>query len=207
MPTRVRFRFNKVTGEVEEFLVDDQDRRLLPAARAYERAGRPRDAARCYEREGRLEDAARCLRVAGDLVEAAWLLAHGLRRFAPARALVDRVSAEGPEAEAAVALVRARCDVGQGERAAAAAGVRDVVAVLPGLPPGPGRRRISECALAVADVLRRPDLGALVLASAAGPDGTLTEQAIQEWDEWSLRTLDEAAAPAPREPATAGGEA
>jgi hypothetical protein len=28
MPTRVRFRFNKVTGEVEEFLVDDQDRRL-----------------------------------------------------------------------------------------------------------------------------------------------------------------------------------
>ena len=31
MPTRVRFRFNKVTGEVEEFLVDDQDRRLPEA--------------------------------------------------------------------------------------------------------------------------------------------------------------------------------
>jgi hypothetical protein len=31
MPTRVRFRFNKVTGEVEEFLVDDQDRRLSEA--------------------------------------------------------------------------------------------------------------------------------------------------------------------------------
>lgn len=31
MPAHVRFRFNKVTGEVEEFLVDDQDR-LLPEA-------------------------------------------------------------------------------------------------------------------------------------------------------------------------------
>lgn len=31
MPTRVRFRFNKLTGEVEEFLVDDQDRRLSEA--------------------------------------------------------------------------------------------------------------------------------------------------------------------------------
>lgn len=28
MDVRVRFRFNKRTGEVEEFLVDDQDRRL-----------------------------------------------------------------------------------------------------------------------------------------------------------------------------------
>jgi hypothetical protein len=28
MATRVRFRFNKLTGEIEEFLVDDQDRQL-----------------------------------------------------------------------------------------------------------------------------------------------------------------------------------
>ncbi len=31
MPTRVRFRFNKATGEVEEFLVDDQDQTLPEA--------------------------------------------------------------------------------------------------------------------------------------------------------------------------------
>jgi hypothetical protein len=31
MPTRVRFRLNKLTGEVEEFLIDDQDRRLSEA--------------------------------------------------------------------------------------------------------------------------------------------------------------------------------
>lgn len=31
MPTLVRFRFNKLTGEVEEFLVDDQDRNLSEA--------------------------------------------------------------------------------------------------------------------------------------------------------------------------------
>ncbi len=31
MPVHVRFRFNKVTGEVEEFLVDDQDRSLPEA--------------------------------------------------------------------------------------------------------------------------------------------------------------------------------
>ncbi len=28
MATRVRFRFNKLTGEIEEFLVNDQDRQL-----------------------------------------------------------------------------------------------------------------------------------------------------------------------------------
>lgn len=31
MPTLVRFRLNKLTGEVEEFLVDDQNRRLSEA--------------------------------------------------------------------------------------------------------------------------------------------------------------------------------
>ncbi len=31
MATRVRFRFNRLTGEVEEFLVDDQDRSLPEA--------------------------------------------------------------------------------------------------------------------------------------------------------------------------------
>lgn len=31
MPTRVRFRINKVSGDVEEFLVDDQDRTLPEA--------------------------------------------------------------------------------------------------------------------------------------------------------------------------------
>ena len=31
MPTQVRFRLNKLTGEVEEFLVDDQNRRLSEA--------------------------------------------------------------------------------------------------------------------------------------------------------------------------------
>jgi hypothetical protein len=31
MPTLVRFRLNKLTGDVEEFLVDDQNRRLSEA--------------------------------------------------------------------------------------------------------------------------------------------------------------------------------
>lgn len=31
MPVHVRFRFNKLTGEVEEFLVDDQNRQLSEA--------------------------------------------------------------------------------------------------------------------------------------------------------------------------------
>lgn len=31
MPVRVRFRLNKLTGEVEEFLVDDQDQNLSEA--------------------------------------------------------------------------------------------------------------------------------------------------------------------------------
>nr|VFK60937.1 MAG: hypothetical protein BECKTUN1418D_GA0071000_11396 [Candidatus Kentron sp. TUN] len=31
MPTQVRFRLNKLSGEVEEFLVDDQDRNLSEA--------------------------------------------------------------------------------------------------------------------------------------------------------------------------------
>lgn len=31
MPTRMRFRLNKVSGEIEEFIVDDQDRNLPEA--------------------------------------------------------------------------------------------------------------------------------------------------------------------------------
>jgi hypothetical protein len=51
MPTQVRFRFNKVTGEIEEFVIDDQDRRLPEA----EHDRRAQDVARLVAVNPRIE--------------------------------------------------------------------------------------------------------------------------------------------------------
>lgn len=71
MATRVRFRFNKVTGEVEELLVDDQDRRLSEA-----------------EHDRRAAEVGALLAVAPQIVEVldAPLPAPGPRRQEPAPA-------------------------------------------------------------------------------------------------------------------------
>lgn len=181
--------------------------RVAEAAALYERARRPLDAARCHRAARRFDEEARCLIAGEDLLGAAWVLAHDLRRFEEARAVIARfdehVAAEttpkeGTAAEPPVrrlpgsplerSWVLARCDLGQGRRGAA---TRTVVEQAPQLAATFWGSRAVAWALALCDLLRRPDLTAILFAGSAGADDRIEA----EWDEWTHRVLGVACAP------------
>jgi tetratricopeptide (TPR) repeat protein len=176
---------------------------LAEAARLYEAAGLPRDAADFYEQAGYNPEAARCYRAAGDAagearclalagepLRAGWILAHDLGRAAEARALCANAGL-GLDADGIAArLVLARCSAALGERAPAARALHQALPALRRIPAGPLRRRLSGWALALAETLHRPDLGAVVITTLEGGAG-----AGEIWDAWARRTFGEPVAP------------
>jgi hypothetical protein len=170
------------------------------AARCHAQAGAHRPAARCYEAAGGWAEAARSHEQAGDVIDAAWLLADALGWHAGARQMLDGWQAAGGHAgadavqRAGAELVRARCDAAAGGSRQAA---RTLVAVLAGAAalPGPALARLRGWAVAVADALARPDLGARAHAAL----GRGTDDDVRAWEAWAQRVLGEVA-PYPGEP-------
>lgn len=161
--------------------------RVRQAAARYEQAGRWLDAARCHHAAGDAEGEARCLAGGGEKLRAAWVLAHVLGRARAAEELIaDTTASLAGETD----ILLARCDVLRGERGRAAKRLRTALVWVERQAVGPARQRLLDWALAVAEALRRPDLGALVLAASAGDAG-----AEAQWDAWAERTFGEAVAP------------
>lgn len=160
------------------------------AARCHARAGTHRSAARCYEAAGAWAEAARSHEHAGDVIAAAWLLAHALGWHAGARQMLDGWQDAGEDGAQRVgaALVCARCDAAAGRAREAA---RTLAAVLAGAAavPEPARSRLRGWAVAVADALARPDLGARAHAAL----GRGTDDDVRAWEAWAQRVLGEVA--------------
>lgn len=158
------------------------------AARCFEQAGQWVAAARCYRQAGEPLEAARCLVHAGEWLEAGWLLAHEAHRPDRARAVLAKVNPRTTEEQLALALAQARCLAGN-ERYAAGNAVRRAADGLAQTAPGWGRERVFEWALALAEVLDRPDLTAQLYAAAV--DAAML-QAAEHWEKWALARLGNA---------------
>jgi hypothetical protein len=157
---------------------------------AYEQAGEWLDAARCYRAAGRHEAVARCLARAEDPIRRAWTLSHELRRPLEAEALLEEAPTRDLGAVIAALLVRARCDAARAELAAATRRLNEALPSLGKVSPASDYACVIEWALAVSEVVRRPDLGALIIAAA--PVGV---EAEAMWDRWSKRVFGEAMPP------------
>jgi hypothetical protein len=167
------------------------------AARCHARAGAHRAAARCHEAVDAWVEAAQSYQRAGDTIEAAWLLAHALGWHGNALQLLASRPGEAPAADVAVGsdLVRARCDAASG-RPRQAARVLAAALASAGLVPEAARTRLRTWAVAVADALARPDLG----ASAHAAFGRGSPDDVRVWEAWAQRVLGESA-PYPGSPA------
>lgn len=163
--------------------------RWEPAARCYERARTWADAARCYLHCALPEEAARCLLKTANPLEAAWILAEQAHHFERAHAVSQAITPTGLAEALAVKLITARCQAGWQHPEQAAAILRDVLRRLADLEANPERQRLETWALAVAEVLQRPDLSASLHAAAvvAGTPG-----AVRRWEVWALQHLGDA---------------
>ncbi len=158
------------------------------AAWCFEQAGQWAAAARCYRQAGEPLEAARCLVNAGERLEAGWILAHEAHRPDRARAVLAQVDPRTTEEQLALEVAQAHCTVGS-ERHTADNAVRRVADRLAQIAPGWGRERVFGWALALADVLDRPDLTAQLYAAAV--DAAIP-QAIEHWEIWASKRLGNA---------------
>lgn len=160
---------------------------LARAADCWLGAGRARKAAECLLRADRPEAAADCFEQAGDPLRAGWTLVTRTRSYATAEQLFAA-------ARPADAGERLRRRLGR-ELAAALAygGTAALVTTLAGVPdrigtltPARERAVAEEWAVTAADAIRRPDLGALVLAASyrAGVPGC-----ADRWRDWAAHAL------------------
>jgi tetratricopeptide (TPR) repeat protein len=156
------------------------------AAQSHARAGAHRAAAHCYEAVEAWAEAAQSYEAAGDLTDAAWLLAHALGWHANALQLLDARPAAEPGEAVGAALVRARCDAASGRSRQAARALAAALARA-GDVPEVARSRLRTWAVAVADALGRPDLG----ASAHAALGRGSADDVRAWEAWAQRVLGE----------------
>lgn len=164
--------------------------RFGEAGAAYEKTALWMDAARCYRIAGQLEDAERCLGLGEIPLRRAWALAHEHGRTEEALQVLDTAPTRDAGEISGALLVLARVDVARGARDEAARKIWLVLPKLAAISPASGFRIVFGWAVAIAELLRRPDLAAIVLASA--PRGF---EADVLWDEWSKRTFGAAIPP------------
>jgi hypothetical protein len=181
--------------------VNDDARRYWEAAGdCYQLAGSPAEAARCYREGGLFRRAAGLYRDLGMVPEAAdmfaaagepewavWLLAHVNGDPAGARRMIDE-HPSGTNATALVIVLRelaeARCAAAEGAPAAAALPALAAAQRFWGGSSAVYDTRVEEWAVALADVVGRPDQVALMYAAGvrAGRFG-----ADHRWLDWSAQ--------------------
>jgi hypothetical protein len=189
---------------------------LARAADCYLRAGVPLDAVRCYRAAGRHLSAAQILQELGMFTQAAqdyamaqaheeasWILAHHLgdipaarAELAAAEAATGAASASADQTHAAAVartrklrrrVIRARCNVVENVAGTETLTIlADVIEYLEHEVDTPGGTSIEERAVVVAEAINRPDLVALLFASALRGGWY---QAAERWNAWSIRAL------------------
>lgn len=166
---------------------------LDEAARCYREAAMYREAAAAWEAMGLLGEAVTDLVKAGRPEQAAWLLVHRLGAAGPARALLDRAAEEPAGLPLLRGLVLARCDIADAGGTASPSTLATLDAVMDGVmdelerpAPDADEHELESCAVALAEMVNRPDLVALLFAAAVrgGWSG-----AAQRWNAWSVRAL------------------
>lgn len=161
------------------------------AAAFYARAGAWLEAARCYQRAERPADAARCLHQAGETLTAAWLWANESNQAGIALGLVENFQPSNRTEELSLALIHARCALSRRDPRQAAQGLRQVLARLPELEESIlNRKRLTDWAECLAQVLERPDLMAQIHAVRCQ---CRLPGAASQWEAWACHQLGDKA--------------
>lgn len=152
----------------------------LEAAQCHAQAKQWPDAARCYQAAGQMVPAAECFLHAGDPLNAGWLLAHEVRHWDRAMAVLSQVPTDQATTRIALTLAQGRCQAARTPCVAVRA-VMEAIQALPELTSDVSR--VMQWALALAEALPRPHLTANLHAVGFRMGRT---SSLRDWQSWSL---------------------
>ncbi|MBO3459567.1 SUMF1/EgtB/PvdO family nonheme iron enzyme [Aetokthonos hydrillicola Thurmond2011] len=168
------------------------------AAQTYEEQSLWEQAAQCYTKAKNWSNAARCYLMceqpqaaasswleAGDTLQATWILADSLLQIYQVQAQLTNFSPQNPTQAIEIELITARCEASSRKKSQSATRLRQQLDSL----LTQSQQHLYTWALRIAQVLNRPDLTALIYATAYRakiPD------ACQQWEKWAIATLGDA---------------
>ena len=158
------------------------------AAQCYEQEKDWPNAARCYLMCDQAETAANCWLEAGERLQAAWIWADKLKQVYQVKAELSDFIPQTEIEELEIELITARCYASSGEKRESALIIREQLNQLLKLL-SPSHRYLYTWALRIACAIARPDLSALIYATAYRAK---LPEVCKEWEIWALATLGDA---------------
>jgi tetratricopeptide (TPR) repeat protein len=155
------------------------------AAFCYQNAKNWSNAARCYLMCGQPQAAADCWIQAQEPLQAVWIWADNLQQIYHVQAQLTNFVAQTDTQAIEIELITARCEASAGKKSESA--IRLSQQFQPLLKQK--QKHLFEWALKIASVLNRPDLTALIYATAYRAK---IPKACQQWEQWAISTLKDA---------------
>ncbi|MBW4635072.1 MAG: SUMF1/EgtB/PvdO family nonheme iron enzyme [Iphinoe sp. HA4291-MV1] len=163
----------------------EQQANWQKAAQCYQKAQNWSNAARCYLMCEQPQAAADCWLQAGQILQAAWIWADKQKQFHRTQAQLANIIPQNQTQAIEIELITARCQASTGKKSESALILREQLEPLLKLP----QKHLYEWALTIAQVLTRPDLTALIYATAYRAK---MPNACKEWEKWAISTLGDA---------------
>ena len=155
------------------------------AASCYRQAQNWTKAAFCYLKDGEKEIAAECWLAAGETLKAAWIWVSQLKQVYRTKEVLSNFVAQTETQALEIELITAHCEANTGKKRESAIRLR---ALLEPLLDNP-QPHLYQWALTIAERIKRPDLAALIHATAVR--GNLPN-AVAQWETWAIAKLGDA---------------
>ncbi|MGK7874142.1 MAG: SUMF1/EgtB/PvdO family nonheme iron enzyme [Xenococcaceae cyanobacterium] len=163
----------------------EQQETWSKAAQFYEKEQDLSKAAQCYLKADQPDAAVECWHQGGEPLRAAWIRADSLKqRYQPLAILAELTPKTETEA-LEIELITARCQASPRNNSQAAKSLRKLLDFQAGI----GDKHLYEWGLRIAQVIKRPDLRALIYAAAVRAK---IPNAIEEWEKWAIEKLGDA---------------
>lgn len=158
------------------------------AAESYEKTKNWSKAAQCYLKCEQAEAAANCYLQAGESLQAAWIWADKLEQSYRSQAEISNFVSQTETEALEIELIKARWEASSQKKRESGKRVREQLEPLLKLLT-PSKRHLYEWALKIAQEISRPDLTALIYATAYR---ARMPNACKEWEIWAIATLGDA---------------
>ena len=163
----------------------EQQSQWAEAASCYRQAQNWSKAAFCYLKDGQAEAAAECWIAGGETLKAAWLWVSQLKQVYRTKESLSSFVVETEIQRIEIELINAHCEASRGKKRSSAKRLREQLEPLLNNP----QPHLYQWALTIAEVIKRPDLTALIYATAVRAK---VPNASSQWETWALAKLGDA---------------
>ncbi|OUL34962.1 sulfatase-modifying factor protein [Nostoc sp. T09] len=166
------------------------------AAHCYQQTQNWSKAAHYYQKAQQPQAAADCYLQANDTLKAAWIYVDSLQQIYRVQAQLTNFVAQTEIQALEIQLITARCQASSNKKAESALILREQLNPLLKLLT-PSQQHLYQWALKIAQVLTRPDLTALIYATAYKAK---MPNICQQWEQWAITTFKDATGVPKQEP-------